>query len=103
MAAGAGACAEPVGAATVAPASPKAVAALPDRKFRRLTGGPAKAATGSQQTHCEKKPRRPACFIIIFLRAQPVCRIVGAVCGGVKRAPSPSAHPRRLGPCETDF
>ena len=83
----AGACAEPGGAAIVAPANPKAVAALPERKFRRLTGGPAKAPAGSQQTHCEKNPRRPA-RPIMFLRALPMGRIVGGLFGVVKRTPA---------------
>jgi hypothetical protein len=73
-----GACAEAGGVATEAAANPNAVAALPDRKFRRLTGGPAtggpNAATGSQQTHCEKKPRRPACLFIMHLPARPQVR-----------------------------
>src|SRR5450631_1527730 len=75
-----GACAEAGGATE----NPNAVAALPDRKFRRLTGAPemgspatgspANAATGSQQTHREKNPRRPACLLIMLLLAQPQVR-----------------------------
>src|ERR1700730_7221212 len=85
----------------VAPANPKAVAAVPlVRKFRRLTGapatgGPANAEAGSQQTHREKKPRRHACLLIALLRAPPrsnrkCAAIVGAVWRRVKRARCPS-------------
>jgi hypothetical protein len=70
-----------------APVNPRAVAAaLPERKFRRLTGGPANAGAGSQQAHREKKSRRPGCLIIMRLHAQPPsAAIVGAVWRGVKR------------------